>query len=395
MSSTLSPRSPRSSLVSFGSPPGFACGLPVAARDSARERAAIDAAFCSLAGSSWARTSSSTDPSWARFLSRSPGLSRSRSASARSSSARSRAGITRLRALALEVLGDLVDALGLALRLLADLPVLRDHEVHRVRQEDRGQHQRGRDERDQGRPPRDPRAEQARIHGSQAGHRVAPLAAHEARLRLGDVERAVHRDRVVVGAHRGPGGRRHRAREGQCRCHGIPCAALGIDGQGCLAERRSRPHHEDEEHQEAQRPGWRGRRAAPARGGAAAGRSRAGARPRPRPQRRTTRAGRSAAARAGDDARRDPPGSPVSAGSSTTPERGRVGRDVAGRRRHGPRTCLRPGRADPRHHPSPPAGRRRGRGTRMRQRRVGDTSWTDRTMRISAPMTIAATLRGQ
>ena len=74
-------------MVSFGSPPGFACGLPVAARESARESAAMEAAFCSLAGSSCARTSSSTAPSWARFLSRSPGLVRSRSASCRSSSA--------------------------------------------------------------------------------------------------------------------------------------------------------------------------------------------------------------------------------------------------------------------------------------------------------------------
>ncbi len=89
MSSTLSPASSRSSLAFFGSPPGFACGFPVDVRERARERAAIDAAFCSLAGSSCARTSSSTEPSWARFLSRSPGLSRSRSASARNSSARS------------------------------------------------------------------------------------------------------------------------------------------------------------------------------------------------------------------------------------------------------------------------------------------------------------------
>ena len=193
---------------------------------------------------------------------------------------------------------------------------------------------------------------------------------------------------------RGPGGRRHRAREGQGGGHGVARAALGIDGQGGLAERRSGTHHEDEEHEEARRRGWRARRAAPARWGAAAGRSRARARPRPRPRRRTTHAGRSAATRAGDGGRRGPARISVSAGSSTTPsEAGSAGMNGGAGCAAGP--ACRPGPADPRHHASLPAGRRRGRGTRRRQRRVGDTSWTDRTMRMSAAMTIAATLRGQ
>ena len=87
ISSSLSPSSLRSSLVCSGSPPGLASGSPVAARDSDRASDASDAARCSLAGSSCARTWSSIEPSWARFRSRSSGRDRSCSASCRSSSA--------------------------------------------------------------------------------------------------------------------------------------------------------------------------------------------------------------------------------------------------------------------------------------------------------------------
>ncbi len=87
MSSSLSPRSLRSSWVFSGSPSLLASGLPVAALEGRRLSEVSDAARCSVAGSVWARTSASMAPRRARLTSRSPGLSRSCRASSRSSSA--------------------------------------------------------------------------------------------------------------------------------------------------------------------------------------------------------------------------------------------------------------------------------------------------------------------
>ena len=88
MSSSLSPRSSRSCWACSGSPSRLASGLPVAARESDRLSDVSEAARCSFAGSVCARMSASMAPSRARLTSRSVGLSRSWRASARSSSAR-------------------------------------------------------------------------------------------------------------------------------------------------------------------------------------------------------------------------------------------------------------------------------------------------------------------
>ena len=85
ISSSLSPSSFRSSRAFSGSPSRFASGLPVAALESARLSDVSDAARCSLAGSTWARTSVSIAPSRARLASRSSGRSRSWRARSRSS----------------------------------------------------------------------------------------------------------------------------------------------------------------------------------------------------------------------------------------------------------------------------------------------------------------------
>ncbi len=87
ISSSLLPRSLRSSDASCGSPSGFACWLPVALLESARLRLDSAAARCSFAGFSWDRRAASTAPSLARLVSRSLGLSRNWRARSRSSRA--------------------------------------------------------------------------------------------------------------------------------------------------------------------------------------------------------------------------------------------------------------------------------------------------------------------
>ena len=89
-----------------GSPSLFASGLPVAARDSDRLSDVSDAARCSFAGSTWARTSASIDPSRRGSRRGRPGCSRSWRARSRSSWASRVRGSSGVGALRLELVGD-------------------------------------------------------------------------------------------------------------------------------------------------------------------------------------------------------------------------------------------------------------------------------------------------
>ena len=307
------------------------------------------------------------------------------------------AGIVGVRALAVEVLGDLVDLVRLALSLLADLPVLLDDEVHRVGEQDsRHDEGRGQDGRDR-RATREPRAEQPGLHGPQAAHGVSPLAPHEARLRGRDVERAIDHDRLVLRSlERARVGGMDRC-ERERRSHGVAGAALGVDRQGRFAQGGPRTHDEDEQDEEPEHR-QRGRderclleREQPLRDhehelrhhddgehvpGAPDGT------PEPQPPAMRDEAGPEL------DQRR----------VERDAQRRRVGGDVRRRRRRVPaRLGSATGRqTEPRDHASPPEGcgtalRRR----RMRQRRVGETSWTDRMIRTTETASIARRLRGQ
>ena len=235
--------------MTLGSPPAFACGLPVAARDSARESAAIDAARCSLDGSSCERTSSSTAPSWARLASRSDGLLRRRSASSRSSSASCVRGSLASAPLPSSSLA--TSSIRSAWRSASSrtCAVLRDHGVLRVGQEHRRHDEGDGDERDEGRPRREARPEQPRVDRMQPAERVAALAADEPLLGRVDVEAGADVDRLVrrlVDGRRGGRGAGERERGGDR----VADAALGVDGERGLAQRRSGPRDHDEEHEQ-------------------------------------------------------------------------------------------------------------------------------------------------
>ncbi len=120
-----------------------------------------------------------------------------------------------VRALALQALGDLVDAVGLACGLLAYLLVALDDEVHRVGHEERWGHEQPSEEGDDGGPSGEPGPEEATVHHPQAAHGVAPLAPDEACLGLGHIEGAIHGDRLVIGVRHGPCGSRHLGSEGK------------------------------------------------------------------------------------------------------------------------------------------------------------------------------------
>ena len=196
-------------MVSLGSPPALACGLLVAARDSDRDSDAIEAARCSFEGSSWARTSSSIEPSWERLRSRSPGfvaqpLRELAQLLGRGACAgRSRRCPWSARSFATSSM-----RCGLPVGLVADLAVRGDDGVLRVREEDRRHEQRGGDKRDQRGPPREARPEQPGLDVREASDGVAALAPDEARLGVAELEALADGDRLVVGLGRRARGRR-------------------------------------------------------------------------------------------------------------------------------------------------------------------------------------------
>ena len=141
-SSSLSPRSLRSSCAFFGSPSLLASGLPVAARDRARLSEVSDAARCSLAGSIWARTSLSTAPEASQVDIEVAGLVAQLPGEVTQLLGEPGPWVLGVRALRVELLGELVEALRLPLGGRLHLALLGDDRVLRVRDEqDRDQQQ--------------------------------------------------------------------------------------------------------------------------------------------------------------------------------------------------------------------------------------------------------------
>ena len=210
-------------------------------------------------------------------------------------------------ALGPEVLRDVVDALRLPLRLLAHLPVQRDHRVLRVWQQHRRDEEQAGDQRDQRGPDREARAEQPGLDGPEAADGVAALAPHEAGLGRTELVALADHDRlVVVFAQPDP-----------------PCpASPGRTPTPTPARRRTRLRHPGRGRSRRSRDG-RGRPAPAAPGGRRSGRRRRAGDPtrpgrrasrsparsprRPRPRARTRRAGPTAEATAAGDGRRARP----------------------------------------------------------------------------------------
>ena len=284
-------------------------------------------------------------------------------------------------------------ALGLALGLLADLAVLRRSRASCGFGQQDGRHDEAAasDDGDR-RAPREPRPEQAGLDASAAGAtRVAPLAADEARLRGRDVERAVDRDRLVLGVLR-PGprrgvDRRERERRGDARRRGRPRRRPRAPSRRSTAGRARRGReHEQPEHRDRGRDERRLlERHRPLRD------PQDELRERDRGERRSTRGGRYAGATAGGDARRGRARSSSQAGSSGTPSAPGSAGTNGDRRRRGVR---RRGRGAARRTSASGVtcdGLRHGPSAARSPARVGETSWTDRTMRTSEATATRAT----
>ena len=373
ISSSLSPSSSRSSRAFSGSPSRFSSGLPVAALERARLSAVSDAARCSLAGSTWARTSVSIAPSRARFASRSSGRSRKLAREVAQLLGQSRPRIVRVLALVVEVVGDSIDPLGLAVGRLADLLLLGDDRVLRVRQQRSPARAGGR------RPARPPRAAARSAAGtgrpapgrSSAPHRGAAggRTGRSRRLRrAGPATPAASVGRPRPGRPR-PGTRR------PARAHSRP---------GRRAHPRRRRPAPSRRSVAGRGPRRSASRAARASGMAAAstGRARAARSGRPstgRVRRRRPRQARSSPRRT---SRRTHSRRRIGEQAAAQPDEFRVERPVERReriRRHDGRCLLR--RPEPatergaERHQAAPSLRRAPR--RRRQRRVGETNWTD------------------
>ena len=371
----------------FGSPSRLASGLPVAARDSAAaERRQRRRPL--LVGRVDLGADVALDRAEPREVDvevvgprRAAGAARSRSSWA--SRVRGSSASLPLR---LELLGELVESLGLPLRGLLDLLLLGDDRILRVRQE---QH---RDEQEQprraaatGRSPREPGSEQVGGRGPQSRERHRPLPADEAVGLGGLVEGGPSQGRASPSATPSGSGRpmpgsrppaRGRSRPGR---RGRPRRRPRAPSRRATAGRgRRRPAS-----RARRRAGWRRRRSAPHGDGDEPGdgpqdelRDDDAAPGRSRPD------GRCGAATAGGGAARRPARTASSAGPAG--RRGRAAgsggmysahgrRGLAGARRVGRRS----------HHAGVSASVRRPRAAPSRQRRVGETSWTESSRQIT------------
>ena len=144
----------------------------------------------------------------------------------------------------LELLGDLVQAIGLAGRGRFDLALLGDDRVLRVRQDEDRDEQQGRHDQRDGRSTRQPWLEQRAIGRPDRAEGVRPLTTDEP-VRLGCVAAGVGRGiRIRRAGGRGEGRREfHGARDA------VAQARLAIHGQCRLTQARARPDDGDEEGQ--------------------------------------------------------------------------------------------------------------------------------------------------
>ena len=393
-SSSLSPRSLRSSRVFSGSPSRFASGLPVAARDSARLSASATrraARWPDRAG----RGRRSRSRRGARGSRR--GRPGARAADARGRAAPGRAASAdRRRRSPLSSRGPRRPRRSArpAVGCLADLLLLGDHGVLRVREQ--------RDRARAGGPPPG-RRRPAGARGAAGTGRQAPCRSS------GRASRRWRRTNRSVSAASSSGsdasrrpdlaGRRSRGvREGDRELerarHPVAEPALGVDRERRLAEPRPGPHAGDEP---AEQPDERDRRAE---------------RPAPTRAARTGRASRGRAPRRRRPrARSSPPDEPAQPQAPAMRDAGRArSRDEVGIERPGQRrprgsggTTGRGSRPAPRRDATERAGagriRRRPRRVaaprRRRQRRVGDTNWTDSSRKTTDRTSQATTLFGQ
>ena len=290
-------------------------------------------------------------------------------------------------ALRLEVSRDLLDPLGLPVGLLADALVRCDDVGLRVRdQEHRRKRKRG-NERDGGRRTREPRLEQARPDDPQGRERVAPLTPDEL-LGVGRLVGLRARRVIRVQDRAGAGVRRERDRQLERARDTVSQPSFGVHGQRGLADRRPSV---DDRRDERDQPND-GDRDADDRG--ELDRDEAGHGPQEELRHHDRRE---------SDPR--PPNDPPQPQSTAVRYEPRPDREERRVERAGDRAsrvrwhdgCGLARRADRSTERESGAHQAalRGRRNRIRQRRVGDTSWTDTAIRTADSTSHAATLRGQ
>ena len=363
----------RSSLAFSGSPSRFASGLPVAARDSARLSDVSDDARCSFAGSIWARTSVSIAPSRARLTSRSSGLVAQLAREVAQLLGQPGPRISASAPFALEVLGDSSSRSACALGLLADLLLLGDDGVLRVRDERGPARAAARHDGDDGRP----RARTAAGTGRRTVRRAASASRRWRRTNR-SVSAASSSESVGPRSRssscRGPADAGNPTASSRALETRSPRRALGIDRQRRLADGGPRPDARHEPAEQPERPGWPLRR-----GGAdGSGMNRASVHSTSSATTTTASAIQSRRTSRRSQRRRRWDARPLAA-ATRAGSRGRSGRPPGRPGRPAP-VRPRPRRADERaqirgRHQARP--RCSARPRRSRQRRVGDTNWTD------------------
>ena len=160
----------------------------------------------------------------------------------------SRARILGVGALRLELVGEVVEALGLLVRGLADLSLLGDRRVLRVRDEQHGRKQERGDDRRDRRLAREPRPEQVLRRAPKGRNGIGTLAPDEAVGLGGLVDWAIGRHGIGLDEAFGrrAGRRREADRELERAGDAVAQPTLGVECERGLTQRRTGADDGDE-----------------------------------------------------------------------------------------------------------------------------------------------------